>query len=106
MFWNHLVLLHSERDDDSIHDPNLMELRGAVASTLDEMAKAVVEEKPWVPVNLDNFANRPVSPRYKEHVQNDLARFQELQEIVSSLTETAPKELIHRGFPHVSSLEA
>ncbi len=106
MFWNHLVLLHSERDDDSIHDPNLVELRGAVASTLDEMAKALVEEKPWVPVNLDNFANRPVSPRYKEHVQNDLARFQELQEIVSSLTEKAPKGSSIEGSSHVSSLEA
>ena len=106
MFWSHLVLLYNETDDDFIHDPNLVELRAAVASILDEMAKALVEEKPWAPVPMDTFANRAFAPRYKEHAENAMARFQELQAIVSSLTETAPRGTSIEGSSHVSSLEA
>jgi multidrug resistance protein MdtO len=86
MFWNQLAVLHNETDDDFIHDPDLIELRDTLASTLDGMAKAVVEEKAYVPAPIDNFTRRPLSARYREYVQNAVERFQELQAIVSSLT--------------------
>jgi multidrug resistance protein MdtO len=86
MFWNQLAVLHSETDDDFIHDPDLIELRVTLASTLDGMAKAVIEEKAYVPAAIENFARRPLSARYREYVQNAVDRFQELQAIVSSLT--------------------
>jgi hypothetical protein len=51
------------------------------------MAKAVVEEKAYVPAPIDNnFVRRPLSARYREYVQNAAERFKELQAIVSSLT--------------------
>jgi len=86
MFWNQLAVLHNENDDDFIHDPDLIELRDTLASTLEVMANAVVEEKAYVPAPIDNFARRPLSARYKEYVQNAVERFQELQTIVTSLT--------------------
>jgi multidrug resistance protein MdtO len=87
MFWNQLAVLHSDTDDDFIHDPDLVELLDTLASRLDVMAKAVVEEKAYVPAPIDNnFLRRPLSARYREYVQNAAERFRELQAIVSSLT--------------------
>jgi multidrug resistance protein MdtO len=86
MFWNQLVVLHNQRDEDFQHEPNLMELRGTLASTLDAMAEAVVQEKEYIPTPIDNLTHRPLSARYREYVQNAVDRFQELQAIVSSLT--------------------
>jgi multidrug resistance protein MdtO len=86
MFWNQLAVLHNEADEDFIHHPDLIELRDTLASTLDGMAKAVVEEKAYVPAAIDNFARRPLGERYREYVHNAVERFQELQAIVSSLS--------------------
>jgi multidrug resistance protein MdtO len=86
MFWNQVVVLHNARDDDFQHEPNLVELRGTLASTLDAMAEAVVQEKEYIPTPIDSLAHRPLSARYREYVQNAVDRFQELQAIVASLT--------------------
>jgi multidrug resistance protein MdtO len=90
MFWNQLAVLHSEADDDFVHDPDLIELRNTLAATLDVMAKAVVEDKAYLPAALDNFARIPLRARFREYAQNAVERFQELQAIVSSLTVRAP----------------
>ncbi len=89
MFWNQLVVLHNPIDDDFQHEPNLMKLRGTLASSFDVMAEAVIQDKEFVPTPIDTLAHSPLSARYREYVQNAVERFQELQAIVSSLTARA-----------------
>jgi multidrug resistance protein MdtO len=90
LFWNQAVFLQNKRDRDLLSEPRLVELRSKLAATMDDMANAVAQTKPFVAPDLFQFVDASLfaNPRYKEYVQNALTRFQELEDYVLNIDPT------------------
>ena len=86
-FWNQLSVLHHEEDRDFMLEPGLVEMRRRVAVQMDIMAEAVVQVKAFHPVEDADLADPSLmdSPRYGEYVSNTIARYDELQVLLSRL---------------------
>jgi len=87
LFWNQTVFLHNKRDRDLLIDPRLVDLRHKLATTMDNMANAVVQTRPFDAPDPSQFvdASLLVNPRHKEYAQNAFTRFRELQDYVSNI---------------------
>jgi multidrug resistance protein MdtO len=87
LFWNQIVVLHSDDEQDFILDPGLMALRHQIATQLDAMAVAVVQKDalPEIPSTGLAEASLLESPRYGEYVRNTIARYEELHDFTTML---------------------
>jgi hypothetical protein len=82
-----MALLHSRRDRNLLHDPRLVEMRHQIAAWMNALADAV-EKKADIPltdVKALEASGVCEDPHYREYAHNAIARFAELQAILSSL---------------------
>jgi multidrug resistance protein MdtO len=88
LFWNQLAVLHSERDQRFLNEPILIEMRRKLAEHLNGMAEAVVKKTAFPLTDAATFVDSALleNPRYGEYAHNAVARYGELQAIVSSLS--------------------
>jgi multidrug resistance protein MdtO len=86
-FWNQFAVLHSEKDRDFITEPDLQRLRFAMADGMIAMAKSAIDKTDFATLHLEDMAAHSMltHPRYGEYIQNSIARFDELQNIVAQL---------------------
>lgn len=86
-FWNQFAVLHSERDRDFLTEPALSRLRSGMAEGMDTMARSVTSKTEFANISPDGFIDSSLldHPRYGEYVRNSIARFDELQNLVSQL---------------------
>ena len=86
-FWNQLAVLYSEQDSDFLNDPTLAQLRAGEADALDAMARSVLHKADFLALHPESLIDPSLldHPRYNEYVQNSIARFDELQNIVRQL---------------------
>ena len=86
-FWNQFAVLHSEKDRDFVTEPDLQHLRSAMADGMIAMAKSAIDKTDFATLHLEDMAAHSMltHPRYGEYVQNSIARFDELQNIVVQL---------------------
>jgi multidrug resistance protein MdtO len=87
LFWNQTVFLHNKRERDLYIEPRLVKMRHELAATMDSMADAVAQAKPFAAPDPSQFVDPSLftNPRYKEYAQNALARFRELQDYVEHI---------------------
>jgi multidrug resistance protein MdtO len=88
LFWNQFAVLHSEQEQDFLNESRLIEMRRRLAEYLDNMAEAVVRKTSFPMAHADTFVDSALleDPRYGEYARNAVARYGELQAIVSSLS--------------------
>jgi len=88
MFWNQLVILLSSDGEDFLREPELIEMRGAIATELNTMAEVVTAKTTYVPARAGSFLDAAIldHPRYGEYIRNTVNRFGELQEVILNLS--------------------
>jgi len=86
-FWNGYAVLHREEDSDFLAEPGLIKLRSILAGGMDAMAQSVIRKTDLATIEPAALIDRSLltHPRYGEYVQNAIARFDELQNLVSQL---------------------
>lgn len=86
-FWNQLAVLHSNRDQDFLTDPALLQLRFALADGIDAMAQSAVRKTDFAAIHPEAVIDHALltHPRYGEYVRNSIARFNELQNFIAQL---------------------
>jgi multidrug resistance protein MdtO len=86
-FWNQFAVLHSERDRDFLTQPALARMRQQLAAEMDVMADAIVHKTEFTLAQPGAMVDSALltDPRYGEYARNSVARFDELQTIVSRL---------------------
>jgi multidrug resistance protein MdtO len=83
LFWNQAVFLYHKRDLDLISDPRLVELRQAIAASMDAMADSMVHAKSFVAADnslLAAISSQFKDPRHGDYAHNALTRLQELRD--------------------------
>jgi hypothetical protein len=87
LFWNQVVFLQSKRERELLDDPRLVEVRNKFATIMEAMADAVAQKKAFIASDPSHLADPPMlaDPRYREYLQNALARFRELQDCVQEI---------------------
>jgi multidrug resistance protein MdtO len=87
LFWNQTVFLHNKRERDLFSEPRLVEFRHKLAAAMDAMADAVAQTRTFTAAEPTQFVDQSLltNPRYKEYVQNAIARFRELQDHVEQI---------------------
>jgi multidrug resistance protein MdtO len=86
LFWNQLVAL-TNKDEDSLREPDLLMIRRAFAQELNAMADVVADKQAYLPAPRPDSPDLAIfdDPRYGEHARNIVNRFSELQSEVQSL---------------------
>ena len=86
-FWNQFAILHNEQDRTFLTEPDLVRLRSVFADGMDDMAKSVTQKTSFTAVRAADLVDQPfyTHPHYGEYVQNSIARFDELQNMVAQL---------------------
>ncbi len=86
-FWNQFAVLHNEQDRDFLTEPALRNLRSALADGLDAMAYSSIHKTDFVIIHPETLLDPSLlsHSRYGEYVQNSIARFDELQNLVVQL---------------------
>lgn len=86
-FWNQFAVLHSDQDHDFLTEPALLQLRSTLASGMDAMAQSVAHKTDFAYVQAEALIDSSLlaHSRYGEYVQNSIARFDELQNLVAQL---------------------
>ena len=87
LFWNQVVFLQSKRERELLDDPRLVEMRNQFATIMEVMADAVAQKKAFTASDPSRLADPSIlaDPRYREYLQNALARFRELQDCVQEI---------------------
>jgi len=87
LFWNELVVLERRQDRDLLEAEELGSIRRVIAKKLDEMAQAVVEEKPVEPLQGTslNTEHSPADARKAEYINTLLSRYREVESILLNL---------------------
>jgi multidrug resistance protein MdtO len=86
-FWNQFAILHNEQDRDFLSEPELIRLRAILADGMDDMARSVTQKTTFAAVHTSDLVDQSfyTHPHYGEYVQNSIARFDELQDVVAQL---------------------
>ncbi|MCU1319471.1 MAG: Fusaric acid resistance protein conserved region [Edaphobacter sp.] len=86
-FWNQFAVLHSEQDRDFFTESALLQLRSAMADGMDAMAQSVADKTDFATIQPEALIDHSLltHPRYGEYVRHSIARFDELQNIVTQL---------------------
>jgi multidrug resistance protein MdtO len=87
IFWNQLVVLHSEQDRDFSAHPGLTAMRSRLAQQIDAMAKAVVECVPFPACDPHSLVD-PIlvdNPRFGEYARNTVKQYCELEAVIRTL---------------------
>jgi multidrug resistance protein MdtO len=86
-FWNQFAILHNEQDRAFLTEPDLVHLRAILADGMDDMARSVTQKTSFAAVDTAELVDQPfyAHPHYREYVQNSIARFDELQNMVAQL---------------------
>jgi multidrug resistance protein MdtO len=86
-FWNQFAVLHSEHNRDFLTQPALAQMRQQLAAEMDVMADAIVQKTEFTLAQPAAMLDSALlaDPRYGEYARNSVARFDELQTIVSRL---------------------
>jgi multidrug resistance protein MdtO len=88
LFWNQLVVLHSDEDRDFLTEPSLIDMRLKLAERLDAIAEAVVRKCPIPSDDLTTLVDPALlqSPRFGEYARNAIGRYAELQAMLATLS--------------------
>ncbi len=88
VFWNQIVFLRREEDQDFLRHPGLIEMRRRVGVHLDSIAESVVSKVavPIAPVGA--FVDEALlqDPRFGEYARISVARYEELQTVIAGLS--------------------
>jgi multidrug resistance protein MdtO len=86
-FWNQFAVLHREEDRDFLTQPELIAMRRRMAEGMDAMANATVHKTEFTLIDRDSLVNASLLTHsvYGEFARNSVARYQELELVVSSL---------------------
>jgi multidrug resistance protein MdtO len=86
-FWNQFAVLHNEQDSDFITEPDLARLRATLADGMDAMAQSVLHKSEFPIIHPQAMIGPELlmHPRYREFVQNSIARYDEMQNIADQL---------------------
>jgi multidrug resistance protein MdtO len=86
-FWNQFAILHNEQDRTFLTEPDLVRLRSIFADGMDDMARSITQKTSFAAVRTADLVDQPfyAHPHYGEYVQNSIARFDELQNMVAQL---------------------
>jgi multidrug resistance protein MdtO len=87
LFWSQVVFLQSKHGRELLNDPRLVEMRSKFATIMEVMADAVAQKKAFTASDPSQLADPSIlaDPRYREYLQNALARFRELQDCVQEI---------------------
>jgi multidrug resistance protein MdtO len=96
LFWNELALLERRQDRDLLEDQELGGIRRVIAKKMDEVAQAVVEEKPVGPLQEPslNTEHSPLDARKAEYINTLLSRYREVESILRNLPVKAQSRLM------------
>jgi multidrug resistance protein MdtO len=88
LFWNQLAVLHRDEDQDFIDEPGLIAMRHKLAENLEAMADSVCERRAFDEKNADGLVDAALfeSPRYGQYARNSVARYQDLRELIRTLS--------------------
>jgi multidrug resistance protein MdtO len=87
-FWNQFAVLHSKDDHDFFTEPDLSHMRTVMAEGMDMMAESVTKKSSCPPLKAEGLVTPELlaaHPRYRDYVQNAIARYDELQNLVAQL---------------------
>jgi multidrug resistance protein MdtO len=86
-FWNGYAVLHREQDRDFLSEPGLRHMRSILADGMDTMAQSVTRKTDFATIKPEAMIDHSLltHPRYREYVQNAIARFNEIQNFVGQL---------------------
>jgi multidrug resistance protein MdtO len=98
IFWNRLVVLHSEQDRDFSAHLGLIAMRSRLAQQIDAMAKAVVECVPFPACDPHSLVD-PIlvnNPRFGEYARNTVKQYGELEAVIRNLggTHESPPDFL------------
>jgi multidrug resistance protein MdtO len=88
VFWNQLAFLHLKEDAEYLKEPGLIEMRRKLAVHMDLLADSAVRKTEIPPLTAAELVD-PVllrNPHYGEYTRNSVARYEELQKLVTRLS--------------------
>ena len=87
LFWNELAMLERTQDRYLFTDEELAKIRGAVATRLETMAEAVVEQKPVEPFREPGLGGEhfPPGAREAQYANTLLSRYKQVESILLDL---------------------
>jgi len=102
MFWNELAFLHSSDCEDLLTEPRLIEMRRAMASELNHLAKTLAQEGTYQPALASSFVYPEIleHSEYGDYVRNTADRFRDFVNIISSLN--SPSRTVSVYAPSIS----
>lgn len=88
IIWNQLALLRDEHDAELVDDPSLVQMRKAMAETLDAVANAVTQKSAFTakPVVLPTRSALIGDERFEEYTQNTVKLFEGIETMTSWLS--------------------
>jgi len=88
LFWNQLAVLHhDQRGRRLLNEPRLIELRNKMAAQMDAMAGAIIQKKPFAPLQSAELVEPSMleDPETSDYVAGTTARLEDVQNRVSGL---------------------
>jgi multidrug resistance protein MdtO len=88
IIWNQLALLRDAYDAELVDDPSLVQMRKAMADTLDAVANAVIQKSAFsaAPVILPTRSTLIGDKRFEEYTQNTVKLFEGIETMTSWLS--------------------
>jgi multidrug resistance protein MdtO len=91
LIWNQVAVLHDERDRDVLDAPGLAEMRRKLANHMNVMAEAIARKTGFPSESSASLTSPSLlnSERNGEYTRNTIARYEDLQNLASALSQEA-----------------